>query len=335
MDKELLKILVCPYDGTSFENIYDDKLDLGILFCNNCLRWYPIKNNIPIIYRDEDRNISELSVFDYFNNKLPKEFTESGLPFNAKNNSNSINQSQYFDYDPEFYDDLLDSDYIRKIELEYYKNKIECNSPINILELGCGSGRMTLEIAKTNKNIIAVDYSFQMLLKMKNKIDSASLNNIKLICCDISFLPIKNIKFDSIVSYQVFEHFPKSFRSKTYNKINELLAADGSFHLSVYNWSLAKKIYSKKISYNENEYGKTKEQYWFNFTSKELKTELQECFEVQNISGIRNIPARSIVDKINMAFVSKIFYVFDKFITKIGLGKYLGHLLYAIAKKKL
>ena len=51
------------------------------------------------------------------------------------------------------------ADFIEKIIAKEYKN----GKPELVLDLGCGTGRMTLELAKRGYDMTGVDYSVEML----------------------------------------------------------------------------------------------------------------------------------------------------------------------------
>ncbi|MDQ4074046.1 MAG: hypothetical protein M3162_07050 [Thermoproteota archaeon] len=54
----------------------------GILFCNDCLRFYPIVDEIPIILPDELRDRSrDLDLLNKWRSNLPKKITEKALPW--------------------------------------------------------------------------------------------------------------------------------------------------------------------------------------------------------------------------------------------------------------
>jgi SAM-dependent methyltransferase len=74
------------------------------------------------------------------------------------------------------------------------------------LDIGCGTGRCSIEIAKRGHEIIALDISLEMLKKLKEKINGNKLKNkINLILADARFLPFKKI-FDIIIIKDVLEH---------------------------------------------------------------------------------------------------------------------------------
>jgi uncharacterized protein len=86
MQRRLLDILACPIDkhyplqlielNTSGEKIVD-----GVLSCDQCKRYYPIIDEIPVMLPDELRNKKEdLEFLTRWKEKLPGEMVSSGLP---------------------------------------------------------------------------------------------------------------------------------------------------------------------------------------------------------------------------------------------------------------
>ena len=68
-------------------------------------------------------------------------------------------------YDAAIYDGLntfLD-------DLEFYKKWLPKDKEANILELCCGTGRLTIPIAKEGYNITGVDYTLLCLIKQSQK----------------------------------------------------------------------------------------------------------------------------------------------------------------------
>jgi ubiquinone/menaquinone biosynthesis C-methylase UbiE len=75
----------------------------------------------------------------------------------------------------------------------------------NCLEIGCGTGKNTEWLIKISNNVLAVDFSFEMLSKAKQKIDS---ENVEFVQADITgeWLFTKNLKFDLVTCSLVLEH---------------------------------------------------------------------------------------------------------------------------------
>ena len=57
----------------------------GVLYCNNCKRWYPIIDEIPRMLPDELRKKSEdLKFLKKYSDKIPERILSEGKPFNLK-----------------------------------------------------------------------------------------------------------------------------------------------------------------------------------------------------------------------------------------------------------
>lgn len=64
----------------------------------------------------------------------------------------------------------------------------------NTLELGCGTGRLTRELARTGHRLTAVDISFPMVQKAA----ATSLDNIRYVCGDMTNISFCH-KFDTVI----------------------------------------------------------------------------------------------------------------------------------------
>ena len=87
MNRKLLDILACPIDKSHplelFENKSDDeKIIDGVLYCQQCSRFFPIINEIPIMLPDELRNKKQDIEFLKKNIKeLPEKIITQALPW--------------------------------------------------------------------------------------------------------------------------------------------------------------------------------------------------------------------------------------------------------------
>ena len=70
-----------------------------------------------------------------------------------------------FIYDADIYDGL--NKFLS--DLEFYKKWLPKNKEAKILELCCGTGRLTIPIAKDGYDIKGVDYTSSMLERAKEK----------------------------------------------------------------------------------------------------------------------------------------------------------------------
>ena len=75
----------------------------------------------------------------------------------------------------------------------------------NVLELGCGTGRVLVPLAKSCENIVGIDYSQEMLETCKEKITNAGLTNARVFQGDITNLNIGET-FDLVIApYRVLQ----------------------------------------------------------------------------------------------------------------------------------
>lgn len=94
-----------------------------------------------------------------------------------------------------------------------------------ILEIGCGSGRITRDLAKYAKSVIAIDPDAQSLQKAINAIKFENVTFIKGSGEDLSFL--KNKVFDVVVYSLSLHHIPHKQMKSSLVQATELLKKSG------------------------------------------------------------------------------------------------------------
>jgi uncharacterized protein YbaR (Trm112 family) len=84
--KKLMEILACPIDKhypldlLIFEE--GEEIVEGLITCPKCLRWYPIRDEIPEMLPDELRKESEdLPFLKKWKDKIPDKILQEGKPF--------------------------------------------------------------------------------------------------------------------------------------------------------------------------------------------------------------------------------------------------------------
>jgi SAM-dependent methyltransferase len=104
---------------------------------------------------------------------------------------------------------------------------------MKVLEIGCGTGRMTRALAEVFGEVYGVDISGEMISQGKK--DLADLPNAHLFQNNGADLTVLgNIQFDFAFSYIVFQHIPS--RDVIYNytrEVNRLLRPGGLFKFQV------------------------------------------------------------------------------------------------------
>jgi SAM-dependent methyltransferase len=113
---------------------------------------------------------------------------------------------------------------IRKLIKKYITGK-------KILDAGCGTGHLTLDLLKENYDVTPIDYSDELVCYAQKKIKDANYNT-KVFSCDIVLIKNKNfLPFDSIICLDVIEHIDKD--KIVLNNFCELLKNEGTLIISV------------------------------------------------------------------------------------------------------
>jgi uncharacterized protein YbaR (Trm112 family) len=87
--RKLMEILACPIDKHHPLELYAfeerEEIVEGLIVCPKCLRWYPIRDEIPEMLPDELRKEREdLPFLEKWKAKVPENILREGKPFNLK-----------------------------------------------------------------------------------------------------------------------------------------------------------------------------------------------------------------------------------------------------------
>jgi len=103
----------------------------------------------------------------------------------------------------------------------------ECGNLSNktVLDVGCGSGRLSLLLAKEDAKVTGIDYSPNMITLAKKYQNQQNLNSIEFICCDFPKEVPTQKKYDISIAIGVLDYiknpldFLKKMASLTNNKM--------------------------------------------------------------------------------------------------------------------
>jgi SAM-dependent methyltransferase len=153
-------------------------------------------------------------------------------------------------YDANIYDGLntfLD-------DLQFYNKWLPRIKDEKVLELGCGTGRLTIPLAKNGYNITGVDFTSSMLQKAKAKTTKAGLN-IEFIEADMRTLSLSE-KFDLIfIPFNSIHHLYKNEDLfNTFKVVKHHLKDGGLFLLDCFNPNIQYIVEGEKETINTAEY---------------------------------------------------------------------------------
>lgn len=95
----------------------------------------------------------------------------------------------------------------------------------HVLEIGCGSGRITQDLVKYAKSVTAIDPDIQSLKKAKNTINAENIKFLKGSGENLSFL--KNEIFDIVIYSLSLHHIPYKYMKSSLIQATELLKNSG------------------------------------------------------------------------------------------------------------
>jgi ubiquinone/menaquinone biosynthesis C-methylase UbiE len=113
------------------------------------------------------------------------------------------------------------------------------------LEIGCGAGRITMQLATYFNEVYALDVSEKMIEYAKKHIKSPS---VVFHVSNGTDIPLGDQSVFSVFSTHVFQHFDSlSVANMYFAEIARVLKADGSLmiHLPVYKWPVMPKAFSQ------------------------------------------------------------------------------------------
>lgn len=193
-----------------------------------------------------------------------------------------------------------------------------------VVELGCGTGRLTLQYLPRVDRVIAMDFSLASLISLQNRIPAELRDRILLVHGDICAPPLATKKFSKAVSFQVLEHLPsRESRQLALRQAAELLQPGGSLVCTVYNWSEEKKLDARRgVGDNTQKEGfHDTGVFYFNFEEHDLRQLFAAGgLEMDLLAGIR-IPIRG------GRLLGPLVVPLNRLLARTRFGLRRGHLL--------
>jgi ubiquinone/menaquinone biosynthesis C-methylase UbiE len=129
------------------------------------------------------------------------------------------------------YYDWENAQTVRRRDIEFWKRMASTVSA-PILELGCGTGRVALPLARHGATVIGIDRSASMLARARMRVRRAKLHSrVKLIRGDIRHLPFPDKSFPLVMApYGILQSLlDERLLSATLKDVQRVLGRNGRF----------------------------------------------------------------------------------------------------------
>jgi len=244
----------------------------------------------------------------------------AGLYDNIFSRKNNID---YYDEFSFYYDKRRQNPYHRFIDEitadiseKYVENK-------NVLEVGCGTGRMLEKLKEKGAKLIGVDLSSNML---KPSIEKGFLVNQG----SATELPFKDNSFDTAVSYKVLAHIPDIERAVS--EMARAVKPGGHLILEFYNPYSIRGLIKHLKPHTKISTKIHDENVYIRYDSiKSIKSYLKKNLDIVEIRGTRILILAGFLMKIPI--LSSILRWLDRLLSNTPL-KYMAGFLIVVAKKR-
>ena len=254
----LLDLLACPHDGGT-----PLREEADALVCPTCELRFPVSDGLVSFL-----SAQQLSEQDHV-------------------------ERSHRDEEASWYDAMFEG-YTNAVEIPAGVRRIGRPSG-PILDAGCGTGRITEAMLPLGQPIVAVDYSEGTLRLMQQRVKGADVP-VLAVQSDLRALPLRPGVMAAVTCIEVYAQLRADDRRKLLVEFNRVLAPGGVLSMSAYNYNLVFKAWKLRGNEGAREgfHMLGGDYYYVRMTKDEYRRELEAVFDVEELTGIRNIPARSL-----------------------------------------
>ncbi len=134
-----------------------------------------------------------------------------------------MKQSEFWDKRSDKYDQNIRGENFFAVTIT--KTNTLLNESDVILDVGCATGEIGLEIANSVKRVHGIDTSKAMIGKAKFKAEERKINNVEFDCLDVSAQSIETQSYDKIFAFNILHLVDNP--TQTISRISELLCESG------------------------------------------------------------------------------------------------------------
>ena len=164
-----------------------------------------------------------------------------------------------------------------------------------ILDHGAGTGRIASALLHLGRPVVAVDYSGASLRRLMSRCAGGPAP-VLAVQADLRRLPVRAGVISASTSIEVYEHFRAGDRRALLAELARVMAPGAVLAISTLSYNLVYRAWAAlgNGAAKEGEHLLGGHFYYMRLTQQEFREELEAVFEVEELTGIRNVPARTI-----------------------------------------
>ena len=307
LDPQLLDLLCCPRDQAA-----PLAQTGGSLECPTCATLYPVVDGIVVFLTAQQLSDQE----------------EKERTFRSQ-------ESEWYDDMYVGYTDLVEvPSVVRRLGRPY--------GPI--LDAGCGTGRITEALVPLGQPIVAVDYSEACLRRMQERTAGARVLAVQ---SDLRNLPLRSDVMAAAISIEVHPHLRDGDRQRYLGELARVMAPGAPLSISTLNYNLVFRAWKAlgNDGARQGEHVLGNDYHYRRFDRDEFRRELAAHFDVEELTGVRNIPARSLAGAVSrtgwreggdrlLGVLNQRGYKVDHFLERTAVAGMVGFFWLARAVKR-
>jgi len=226
MKPDLVQYLICPDDRRGALHIAEideerptegcssqREIWEGTLMCPECNRSFPVIEGIPRL--------------------LPDELQSSDIDERSNCTFSTLKEMRLRDAEAPSSEDWL-TPFRNIVELPLFSKHLRLNASSIVLDIGCGTGRLTRWLYRCAARVIAIDIAANSLSILQRSLNVRGRLKVDILQASATHLPIRQASVDAAASAQVLSYIPHG-REFVYEGIAAVLKEGGRFAFTVLN----------------------------------------------------------------------------------------------------
>lgn len=187
-----------------------------------------------------------------------------------------------------------------------------------VLDAGCGTGRITEALVGLGQPIVAIDYSEACLRRMLERCAGARVLAVQ---SDLRSIPLRSDVMAAATCMEVHQHVRDADRPRFLAELARVLRPGAPLVISTFNYNVVFRAWAAlgNEGAREGEHVLGNDYPYRRFQRREFADELAAQFEVEELTGIRNIPARSLAQAIGKVGGAQVGDRFLRWMSRRGL----------------